>query len=177
MRIYLAGPSGVGKTTVAGVLAREYGFERVGLGDMCREECQRRGWPEDRRHLQRAGDRLRGNDPAGLVRRVIYQNTVKASLVDGFVPPARVVVDGVRLFAEALALRDAGFIGVAVSGPAGPLTREVRGHPTEVEAGRVPVDLRLEPGDLYGLRARVKVLTQLLEAMEAERAADREVYR
>ncbi len=177
MRIYLAGPSGVGKTTVAEVLVREYGFERVGLGDLCREECQRRGWPEDRRHLQRAGDRLRGDDPAGLVRRVIYQSVVKSTLVDGFAPPARLVVDGVRLRAEAAALRDAGFVGIAVTGPAAALTREVRGHRTEVEAGRVPVDLRLEPGDLHGLRARVGVLMQLVEAIESERAADREAYR
>ena len=37
VRLYLAGPAGVGKTKVAEGLASRYGFQRISLGDLVRE--------------------------------------------------------------------------------------------------------------------------------------------
>ena len=55
VRLYLAGPAGSGKTTVAEMLVREYGFARVSMGGLCREEARRMGLPEDRATLQAMG--------------------------------------------------------------------------------------------------------------------------
>jgi len=49
--LYLAGPAGSGKTEVAAILAEQHGFTRISLGDLCREEATRRGWPANRSHL------------------------------------------------------------------------------------------------------------------------------
>ena len=144
MRLYLAGPAGAGKTRVAQGLASRYGFQRIGLGDLVREECLRLGLPLTRFYLQETGDRVRiaADDDAALVALALAR----------VLPGARgVVVDGVRLVAEAEALREAGFFGVGLQAPDevrrarlqardGP--DEVPRHRTEREAGRVPVDLR-----------------------------------
>ena len=144
MRLYLAGPAGAGKTMVAEGLASRYGFQRTSLGDLVREECLRLGLPLTRSHLQATGDRLRhaADDDAALVALALAR----------VLPGARgVVVDGVRLVAEAEALRGAGFFGVGLQAPdevrrgrlqARDGSADVPAHRTEREAGRVPVDLR-----------------------------------
>ena len=144
LRVYLAGPAGVGKTKVAEGLASRHGFQRISLGDLVREECMRLGLPLTRAYLQAVGDLLRRDrdDDAGLVAMALAR----------VLPAARgVVVDGVRLVAEAEALRRSGFVGVGVHARddvrlgrlrARDGSADVPEHRTEREAGRVPVDLR-----------------------------------
>ena len=151
VRLFLAGPSGAGKTLVAQHLADHHRFARVSLADFCRREAERLGWPEDRRHLQQSGDRLRGTDASTLGRLAIETHT-----------PAGVwgvVVSGVRLPEEAQALRWAGFLGVGVSASDWSRARRLRGrgepwpphpHPTEWEAGEVEIDYLLPADDLQG---------------------------
>ena len=149
VRIYLAGPSGSGKTAVAQHLAEHHGFHRISLGDFCRREAEALGWPEDRHHLQQAGDRLRGTDPATLGRLAIETPT-----------PAGVwgvVVDGVRLPEEAQALCWDGFLGVGVSASEWTRARRLRArgerwpvpaHPSEWEAGECFIDYLFPADDL-----------------------------
>lgn len=149
VRIFLAGPSGAGKTAVAQHLAERHGFHRISLGDFCRREAERLGWPEDRRHLQQAGDRLRGTDPATLGRLAVETCTPAGAL--------GVVVDGVRLPEEAQALRWDGFLGVGVSASEWTRARRLRArgerwpvpaHPSEWEAGDVEIDYLFPADDL-----------------------------
>ena len=149
VRVYLAGPAGVGKTTVAQALAARYGCQRIGLGDLVREECARRGLDLTRANLQAVGDAIRAehDDDAALARLAL----------DRALPGARgVVVDGVRLVAEADALREAGWIGVGVWAEREACERRllardgaahVPGHRTEREADHVRVDVWFETDD------------------------------
>lgn len=144
LRVYLAGPAGVGKTKVAERLASRYGFQRISLGDLVREECIRLGLPLTRANLQAVGDLLRRDrdDDAALA----------AMALERVLPDARgVVVDGVRLVAEAEALHRSGFVGVGIHARddvrlgrlrARDGSADVPEHRTEREAERVPVDLR-----------------------------------
>ena len=147
VRVYLSGPAGAGKTEAAIWLCRRHGFTRISLGDFCRAEAERLGWPCDRTHLQAAGDRLRGVDPARLAAMAMERTR---RLGD-------VVIDGVRLVAEAEYLRAHGVIGVRVETPQevrwARLRRrdgsgEVPIHPTETEAATVPADLVLSAASL-----------------------------
>ena len=161
VHIYLAGPAGAGKAMVAQHLADHHRFARISLADFCRAECWRQGWPEDRRHLQEAGDRLRGTDPATLGRLAVETCTPKRAL--------GIVVDGVRLPEEGQALAWAGFAGVGVSASDWTRARRLRArgegwpvpaHPTEWEAGDVEIDYLLPTDDLSpaGLQVRVNRL-------------------
>ena len=171
LRVYLTGPAGSGKTQAAEILRRDHGLPRVSLGDVCREECRRLGWPEDRVHLQAAGDRLRGADPAGVA--------LAAGVLDTRGP---LVVDGVRLAAEAVLLRAHGFLGVRIDAPAAVRAARlavrdgcpaVPDHPTE--SGIVPTDLRLPNvgQDPAELRRSVRLLVARLALLRAERATAR----
>ena len=147
--IYLAGPSGSGKTAVAQHLADHHRFARISLADFCRREAERLGWPEDRRHLQQAGDRLRGTDPATLGRLAVETCTPAGAL--------GIVVSGVRLPEEGQALAWAGFAGVGVSASDWTRARRLRArgegwpapaHPTEWEAPDCTIDYLLPADDL-----------------------------
>lgn len=106
--LYLTGPSGVGKTEVARVLAERHGYAVVSLGDQCREAAQRWGLPTDRAMLQWMGDVLRRDTDARLAR-----DAYRAALcLDG-----PVVVEGVRLRAEGEYLAAQGVVGVRVEAP------------------------------------------------------------
>jgi hypothetical protein len=146
LHLFLAGPAASGKAAVARHLADHHRFHRTALSDFCRHECERLGWPTDRRRRQQAGDRLRGTDAATLARLALEVHTPDRVL--------GVVVDGVRLPEEAQALRWAGFLGVGVSASDWTRSRRLRArgepwpphpHPTEWEARDVQIDLpRLE---------------------------------
>ena len=170
LRLFLAGPAGSGKTEVARLLEEQHHFCRVSLGDLCRAEATRRGWPDDRLHLQAAGDALRGADAARLADLALGQ-------VRGLRGP--VVVEGVRLAAEAGHLRARGVIGVAVEAPehvrqARLLGRDGSGwvpaHRTEREAENLPVDLRLaNGGDREALEKAVRLVVARAALLQAER--------
>ena len=154
VQLYLAGPAGSGKTTVAEMLVRDYGFARVSLGGICREEARRRGLPEDRATLQAVGDRLRGPEPA----RLAILAWERARMVS-----SPVVIDGVRLRAEARWLDARGAVGLAVLAPpqirhARLALREgtgtVRPHATEREADGMQTDLTLDTSQEEGQLAR-----------------------
>lgn len=172
LRLYLAGPAGSGKTEAAKMLAEEHHFARVSLGDLCRAECGRRRWPQDRAHLQAAGDALRGTDPAWLA--VLAWE--RAGTARG-----PVVIEGVRLAAEAAALRARGVIGVAVEAPeavrAGRLrardgSSRVPQHRTEREALGLLVDLRLRnDGDRAALEHAVRLIVARAALLQAERGS------
>jgi dephospho-CoA kinase len=159
LRLFLSGPAGSGKTEVARLLEEQHHFCRVSLGDLCRAECARRGWPQDRPHLQRAGDLLRAGDPSRLAALAL----AKARNLRG-----PLVIEGVRLGAEAGYLRARGVIGVAVEAPAEVraarlLVRDgssrVPQHRTEREAGTLPADLRLvNDGDRQAMERAVRLL-------------------
>ena len=161
VRLYLAGPAGSGKTTVAETLVRDYGFVRVSLGCLCREEARRRGLPEDRATLQAMGDALRGPEPARLAI-LAWEHARRV--------PGPVVIDGVRLRAEAEWLMARGVVGVRLS--AAKDVREARllqrdgdavvaPHATESEADILPSDLCLHMSED---RAEVCRATRLLVA-------------
>ena len=154
VRLYLAGPAGSGKTTVAEMLVRNYGFARVSLGGLCREEARRRGLSEDRATLQAMGDALRRPEAA----RLAILAWERARMVSG-----PVVIDGVRLRAEARWLNARGVVGVAVL--ASPQIRHarlalregtgsVRPHATEREADGVQTALTLGTSQGEGQLAR-----------------------
>lgn len=172
LRIYVSGPAGSGKTEVARLLQVQHGFTRVSLGDLCRAEARRRGWPEDRAHLQAAGDRLRGADPAQLAALALAQ--VRCCT-------GPVVIEGVRLQAEARYLREHGCIGVAVEAPEALRAARLRArdgssrvpeHTTEREAGALPVDLRLtNGGDRESLERQVRLMVARAALLQAERVS------
>ena len=168
--LFLAGPAGAGKTEVARLLAEQHGFTRIGLGDLCRAEARRLGWPTDRPHLQRAGDLLRAGNPARLAALALGQ-------VRGRTGP--VVIEGVRLQAEATYLRARGVIGVSVDASAEVRAARLLGrdgsdrvpvHATEREAGALPVDLRLRnDGDRKALEHQVRLVVARAAMLQAER--------
>ncbi len=166
LRVYLAGPAGSGKSTVAALLAERHGFARAALGDFPRAVAEARGLRPARAVLQALGDEIRGPDPARLARLAMAH-------VAG---AGRAVVDGVRLPEEAEALRAAGFIGIRVEAPDEERRRRLRergeswrrgerAHPTEAQAAAVPADLRLNAsGDRQALAAAVARLVTTLDA-------------
>ena len=170
--IYLSGPAGAGKTEVARILEIQHGFARVSLGDLCREECRLRDWPADRKHLQAAGDALRAGNQSRLAILALAQ-------VRGRTGP--VVIEGVRLQAEARYLRARGCIGIAVEAPealraARLLVRDgssrVPQHRTEREAGTLPADLRLQNGeDRQALERQVRLMVARAALLQAERVS------
>ena len=172
--IYLSGPAGAGKTEVARILEIQHGFARVSLGDLCRAECARRRWPQDRAHLQAAGDALRAGNPARLAALALGQ-------VRGRTGP--VVIEGVRLQAEARYLRAHGCIGVAVEAPetvravrlrARDGSSRVPEHRTEREALGLPVDLRLtNGGDRAALERAVRLAVARAALLHVERGTGR----
>jgi len=170
VRLYLAGPAGSGKTTVAEMLVRDHGFARVSLGGLCREEAHRRGLPEDRAALQAMGDALRGPEPARLAI-LAWEQARRA--------PGPLVIDGVRLRAEAEWLTARGVLGVAVLAPdalrIARLSRRdgirtVRPHATEREALALPVDITLNTSaEWLQVAHRVRLLVARAALLTAER--------
>lgn len=167
MVLYLSGPAGSGKSTVAQTLANTYGYHRISLGGYCRKAAADLGLPTTRVHLQRIGDAIRAeaHDSAALAvmawdevvsRRQSLERKSSGSLgaiathLLGY--PDAVVIDGVRLVAEAEYLRAQGVFGVAVD--ADPNSRAWRlfsrdgssmvpRHLTEREAEDLPVDCHI----------------------------------
>jgi cytidylate kinase len=172
VRVYLSGPAGAGKTEAATWLCRRHGFTRISLGDMCRAEAERLGWPCDRVHLQAAGDRVRGGDPARLAAMALER---ARRLGDA-------VIDGVRLVAEAEYLRAHGVIGVRVEAPDAVRrarlrqrdgSGEVPAHATETEAAMVPTDLVLSAATLpLAYDRNLRLLVARLVALRATRRAE-----
>ncbi len=170
-KLFLSGPAGSGKTEVAQTLESLHGFRRIGLGDLCRAEARRRGWPEDRFHLQAAGDAMRAGNPARLAALALAQGrTVRGP----------VVIEGVRLVAEATYLRAHGVIGVAVEAPEHLRVARLRArdgssvlptHATEREAASLPADLRIQNDheDRDALRRQVRVTVGRAVMLQAER--------
>lgn len=170
LRLYLAGPAGAGKSTVAEILAEHFGFHRVGLGDIVRRECARRGLDPTRRNLQAVG--LRGSVPHRLA-------ALAAGMAVGTQAPA--VVEGVRLRAEAEYLAGLGYIGVHVEAPE-PLrisrvavrdgSNFVPDHPTQSGASALPVDLVLtnDTDDRTILLRRVRLTVAQAVLLTVERA-------
>ena len=171
LRLYLAGPAGSGKSAVARVLVERHCFRRIALGDLPRALAESRGLRPERAVLQALGDEIRGPDPGRLAMLALAR-------LEG---TERVVVDGVRMPAEAEVLRTAGFVGVWVSTPYLVRRRrlEERGerwlhgeqhHQTEVHVPFIRTDFELDgSGDLSALAAAVGALVPALEARAAAR--------
>jgi len=172
LRLYLAGPAGSGKSTVAAILVGEFGFWRVSMGDIVRRECVRMGLDPTRRNLQSAGDVLRGSVPHRLA-------AVAADTAARMRGP--VVIEGVRLAAEARYLADRGYIGVRVEAPdalrmARIAARDgcfaaVPHHPTEDQAHVLSADLvlRNDTDDPRILRWSVRLTVARAVLRTAER--------
>jgi len=169
--VYLGGPAGSGKTEIAGILAEDHGFHRFSLGDLCRVECRQRGWPEDRVHLQAAGDARRGSNPARLAAIACWKLLAV---------PGPVVVEGVRLFAEAAYLAQRGVIGIAVDAPAAVRAQRLRArdhyvgtldHQTEREASDLWADLAINNAgsDRAALAQEVRITVARAILLHAER--------
>lgn len=172
LRLYLGGPAGAGKSTVAAILAADFGFRRVSLGDIVRRECVHRGLDPARGNLQATGDGLRGPEPHRL-----------AALAAGVAVRMRgaVVIEGVRLVAEAEYLGGLGYIGVRVQAPEAMRMARIAArdgstcvpdHPTECEASVLPADLVLtnDTGDHGILRRRARLIVARTVLLAAERA-------
>ena len=172
VRVYLSGPAGAGKTEAAMWLCRRHAFTRISLGDLCRAEAERRGWLCDRTHLQAAGDRVRGGDPARLAVLALERARGRGD----------VVIDGVRLVAEAEYLRAHGVIGVRVDVPEEIRRQrlgrrdgsaEVPDHATEREAGLLPADLTLcAAADAVAYDLALRLLVARVAVLRATRRAE-----
>ena len=166
LRLYLAGPAGSGKTTVARLLEERHRFLRVALGDFPRAIAVSRGLAPERVTLQALGDEFRARDGQDALARLALGRLDEL----GHGGPGRVVVDGVRLPEEAQTLRAAGFLGVSVRAADDVRARLLarRGealpaaateHRTEVEAPAVPADLVIQnDGDPEHLASAVRDL-------------------
>jgi cytidylate kinase len=97
--IAVAGPMGVGKTTMCQALAGRLGWPSVSFGDFVRAEAMRRGLPNTRDELQRLGQEL-VRAPEELVGAVVRGADRRHG--------QGIVVDGVRHIAIVRALRDIG---------------------------------------------------------------------
>jgi dephospho-CoA kinase len=145
-RIYLAGPTGSGKTTLAAVLEREYGFVRVSMGGLCRRIAAVFGLRGDRHGLQAVGDMLRYLSGPSALAELAAREALAAR---------RVVVDGVRLHAEAEYLRARGWRGIRLECSEADRAARLRArdgeigdnrlseHATEQEARTVAADVVL----------------------------------
>lgn len=110
MIIGLTGPMASGKSTVVAAL-RKWGFHLVTLSDMVREECRRRGWPEEREQLMAVGQSLREEFGAGVLGARALEKIEKEG-------GDKWVVDGIRNPAEVKALRaNPDFILIANTAP------------------------------------------------------------
>ena len=172
--LYLSGPAGAGKSAVAQLLETKYGFHRIGLSGFCHAMADETGVPPTRRTLQKLGDALRTrmDDPAALA--VLAWRRAMST-------PGPVVIEGVRLHAEAAYLRTQDAIGVAVEAPE--LVRAARlrvrdgsdrvpAHATEREAGSGPVDLRIaNGGDRPALEQAVRLAVAWAALLQAERVS------
>jgi adenylate kinase family enzyme len=85
--IAIAGPMGVGKSTVSRELSKRLGWVRASFGDFVRAEASRQGLPSTRAELQRLGQEL-VRSPASLVVGVVNRAII--------LPGQGIVLDGVR---------------------------------------------------------------------------------
>ena len=128
---------------MAQLLCERHGFHRVSLGSIARLHCLLRGLEPTRAAMQAAGDEIRGGDPARLARLAMQMAPGEAE---------DVVIEGVRLRAEAEALREAGYVGIAIHAPLNVRLERLQvrdgsvvvpAHHTETEADLLPVDFHL----------------------------------
>ena len=97
MIIGITGPMGSGKSTVMEPL-KKIGYQIITLSDMIREECDRRGVPQERENMMDIGQSLRQEFGAGILAERALQKIEKNEIEKG-------IVDGIRNPAEVEALR------------------------------------------------------------------------
>ena len=108
MIIGVAGPIGSGKTTVAEIFEREWGFSRTSLSDMLREELRRRGMEITREHLQNVGAELRQEHGKSVLADMALEKVGEAG--------GDWVIESVRVPEEAMAIQQKGVM-LAVTAP------------------------------------------------------------
>jgi len=87
----LTGPNAAGKGEAADYLRRR-GFTVHSLSDIVREEAAAEGFPPEREHLIRIGNRLRAEEGAGVLARRILSRLEERAVVDSIRNPAEVEV-------------------------------------------------------------------------------------
>ena len=89
--ILFSGPIAVGKSTVAGILIEEFGFQKIKTGSYLRRLATDRGIPFTRSHLQNLGDQL--DKETGY--RWVIDEVVKRAILDNPIQK-HWIVDAVR---------------------------------------------------------------------------------
>lgn len=106
MIIGLTGPMGSGKSTLLDTF-KELGYEHITLSSMIREECRKRGLPEEREILMDIGGELRSKYGAGILAT---KSLEKIQNKGG----DKWIIDGIRNPAEIEALqKDESFVLIA----------------------------------------------------------------
>jgi len=137
----IVGHPSSGKDTVAEYLAQCYGFTHISTGNLVREYVRDNnlGKPS-RQNLNRAATKLRQKNGAGFLAKLALQN-----------PSPRLVISGIRTAAEAVAVKEAGGLIIAVTAPLKVRYERAR------QRGRVGEDISLP-------------MFQMIEEKEAESA-------
>lgn len=109
----IAGPHASGKDALAEYLEKTYHYYHVSLGDIAREEAQKRYGSIERPILYKTSNEIRAAEGAGAMghRAVAKYNEVKDKFPEGL------VVSGFRTKAEADAIREEGGIILYIDAP------------------------------------------------------------
>jgi dephospho-CoA kinase len=102
VNIALYGRSGSGKSTVAEILVRDYGFIHCKTGAACRRLCRELFGSEDKGLMNQVSDALRALDPAVWLRAAMSEVRTGND--------APLVFDSMRFQPDYAFLRDRGFI-------------------------------------------------------------------
>ena len=100
--VAFAGHIGAGKTSLAGLLCRDYGFVKVSFAEPIRWICEVTERPATREWLQRIGSGLRSYQPSFWVAVAYWR--IRDLLEEG----RSVVIDDLRFPNEALMIRELG---------------------------------------------------------------------
>lgn len=159
--IALYGRTGSGKTTVAEVLVREYGYTHRKTGAACRALCSDLFDSEDKALMNKVTDALRDIDPAVWLRAALSQSNV------GSAPP--VVLDSIRFRPDYQYVIDRDFVTIRITAPPDARVERLTGrgqqfdllrddlHPAEIELSSERFDFTIDNvGSLSGLMVEIR---------------------
>lgn len=161
--VALYGRTGSGKTTVAEILVRDYGYTHRKTGAACRALCLELFGSEDKGLMNKVTDALRDIDPAVWLRAAI-QDT-------GGEPAGPIVLDSIRFRPDYQYVIERDFVTIQVAAPPASRVERLSGrgqqfdllrddlHPAEIELASEEFDFTIDNrgsrSDLMGEIERV----------------------